>query len=262
LNGSQKLKSFMSPPNLFESFADESPAGTEFRRLHMRLTRESDGNRLRTVQVTSSRRGEGKSTVAAHLALTIARHTPGRVGLIDCDLRKPRLHELYGLDQSKGMTDFMRGILPLNAVLKETMQPNLRVITSGRVISGPSKLFETEVIQRAFAKINQEFDIVLVDSPPLLPVSDPLLLAEEMDGVILVVMAGRTPRQVVRRAREMLSTVEANVLGAVVNNADEALPYYYDYKYYGYDEEVPRIKTRGMSRGEVKLVAPKGKDRK
>jgi capsular exopolysaccharide synthesis family protein len=250
-----------TPPSVFESFADESPAGTEFRRLHVRLSRDG-GSRLQTIQITSSRRGEGKSTVAAHLALTIARHTQGRVGLVDCDLRKPRIHELYGLEQGKGMTDFMRGILPLKTVMKETRQPNLRVITSGRVISGPSKLFETEVIQRAFSKIVEEFDIVLVDSPPLLPVSDPLLLASEMDGVLMVVMAGRTPRQVVRRARGLLTTVEANVLGVVVNNASEALPYYYDYKYYGYDEEVPRMKARGVSRSKVRLVAPQGQDRK
>lgn len=252
----------MTPPTYpIEEFADESPAGTEFRRLHVQLTRVGEGDRLRTFQITSSRRGEGKSTTAAHLALTIARHTQGRVGLVDCDLRKPRLHEIYGVPQAKGMTDFMRGILPLKGVIKETLQPNLSLITSGRVISGPSKLFETEVIQLAFSKITPEFDIVIVDSPPLLPVSDPLLLASEMDGVLLVVMAGRTPRQVVRRARALLSTVEANVLGVVVNNAAEALPYYYDYKYYGYDEEVPRMKVRGASRSKVKLVAPQAEDR-
>lgn len=250
-----------APISPIESFDDESPAGTEFRRLHVQLTRVADGGRLRTLQITSSRRGEGKSTTAAHLALTIARHTQGRVGLIDCDLRKPRLHEIYGVPQAKGMTDFMRGILPVKAVMKETLQPNLMIITSGRVISGPSKLFETEVIQLAFSKIAPEFDFMVVDSPPLLPVSDPLLLASEMDGVLLVVMAGRTPRQVVRRARALLSTVEANVLGVVVNNATEALPYYYDYKYYGYDEEVPRMKLRGAPRSKVKLVAPQTEDR-
>jgi capsular exopolysaccharide synthesis family protein len=248
--------------NVFENFADESPAGTEFRRLHVRIMRETNGGALRTLQITSSRRGEGKSTTSAYLALTIARHMQGRVALIDCDLRKPRVHELYGLPQAKGMTDFMRGILPLKAVIKDTPQPNLKAITSGRVISGPSKLFETEVIQAAFAKIVEEFELVLVDSPPILPVSDPLLLAPEMDGVLLVVMAGKTPRQVVRRARELLSNVEANVLGVVVNNAAEALPYHYDYKYYGYEEEVPRIQSRGSSRGEVKLVAPQAEARK
>jgi capsular exopolysaccharide synthesis family protein len=248
--------------SVFHAFADESPAGTEFRRLHVRLTRESEGSPLRTLQVTSARRGEGKSTVSAHLALTMARHTQGTVAMVDCDLRKPRIHELYDLPQAKGMTDFMRGILPLNAVVKETPQPNLKAITSGRVISGPSKLFETDVIRRTFAKLIEEFDLVVIDSPPLLPVSDPLLLAPEMDGVLLVVMAGKTPRQVVRRARSLLSTVEANVLGAVVNNAAEALPYHYDYKYYGYDEEVPRIRTSGPSRGKVKLVAPQAETRK
>jgi Mrp family chromosome partitioning ATPase len=84
-----------------------------------------------------------------------------------------------------------------------------------------------------------------------------------MDGVLLVVLAGKTPRQVVRRARDLLSSVEANVLGVVVNNANQALPYYYDYKYYGYEEEVPRIRDgRGSFRaGEVKLIAPQAEDR-
>jgi capsular exopolysaccharide synthesis family protein len=247
--------------DLFATFSDESPAGTEFRRIHVRLQREAAGHPPKTIQVTSARRGEGKSTVSAHLALTVARHMQGRVLLVDCDLRKPRVHELYGLPQARGMTDFMRGILPLKAVIKDTPQANLKAITSGRVISGPSKLFLTDVIQQSFARIEAEFDVVIVDSPPLLPVSDPLLLAPEMDGVLLTVLAGKTPRQVVRRARDLLATVEANVLGVIVNNAAEALPYYYDYKYYGYAEEVPRLKDRSPSRGEVKLVTPQAENR-
>jgi capsular exopolysaccharide synthesis family protein len=244
-------------PGVIDLFPDESPAGTEFRRLHVRLQRESGSNGLRLLQITSARRGEGKSTTTCYLALTVARHSPTNILLVDCDLRKPRVHEIYGLTQAKGMTDLMRGILPLKAVIKDTAQPNLKVVTSGRVISGPSKLFQPDVIQRTFAQLCADFPIVIVDSPPLLPVSDPLLLAPEMDGVILVVQAGKTPRQVVRRAKDLLATVEANVLGVVVNNAAEALPYYYDYKYYGYDEEVPRIRDgRGSHRGEVKLVAP------
>jgi len=247
--------------DLFALFQDESPAGTEFRRIHVRLQREAGDTALRTIQVTSARRGEGKSTVTAHLALTVARHVQGRVLLVDCDLRKPRVHELYGLPQARGMTDFMRGILPLKAVIKDTPQPNLKAITSGRVISGPSKLFLTDVIQQSFARLTAEFDLIFVDSPPLLPVSDPLLLAPEMDGVLLTVLAGKTPRQVVRRAKDLLATVEANVVGVVVNNASEALPYYYDYKYYGYEEEVPRLKDRNPSRGEVKLVTPQAENR-
>jgi capsular exopolysaccharide synthesis family protein len=247
---------------IVDQFPDESPAGTEFRRLHVRLQRQAGPNGLRRLQITSARRGEGKSTTTCYLALTVARHTPSNILLVDCDLRKPRVHELYGLPQARGMTDLMRGILPLKAVIKDTTQPNLKVITSGRVISGPSKLFQSEVIQRTFDLLCAEFPIVIVDSPPILPVSDPLLLAPEMDGVLLVVQAGKTPRQVVRRARDLLSTVEANILGVVVNNAAEALPYYYDYKYYGYDEEVPRIRDgRGSPRGEVKLVAPQAENR-
>ncbi|MGD8394434.1 MAG: CpsD/CapB family tyrosine-protein kinase [Candidatus Eiseniibacteriota bacterium] len=242
--------------NIFEYFEDESPAGTEFRRLHVRLLRQADSQPLKTVQFTSSRRGEGKSTTSTHLALSVARHTEGKVLLVDLDLRKPRVHEIYGLPQAKGMTDFMRGVLPMAAVLKETEQPNLKVITSGRVISGPSKLFEEQVLRRTLQQLSDAFDLCIIDSPPLLPVSDPLLLAPRVDGVVLVVLAGRTPRQVVRRSRELLSDVEANVLGAVVNNAQEALPYYYDYKYYGYEEEVPRVRApRGERRGEVKLVS-------
>jgi len=248
-------------PGIIEQFPDESPAGTEFRRLHVRLQRQAGTTGLRRLQVTSARRGEGKSTTTCYLALTVARHSTTNVLLVDCDLRKPRVHEIYGLPQAKGMTDLMRGILPLKSVVKDTAQPNLKVITSGRVISGPSKLFQPEVIQHTFNQMCAEFPIVIVDSPPLLPVSDPLILAPEMEGILLVVQAGKTPRQVVRRAKDLLATVEANVLGVVVNNAAEALPYYYDYKYYGYDEEVPRIRDGRPPRGEVKLVAPQAENR-
>ncbi len=247
--------------SIFDRFDDESPAGTEFRRLHVRLLREAESQALHTLQFTSSRRGEGKSTTSSHLALTMARHMEGRVIYVDCDLRKPRVHEIYGLPQAKGMTDLMRGVLPMKAVMKDTPQKNLKIITSGRVISGPSKLFDPKVIETTFDAIKAEADLVVVDSPPLLPVSDPLLLAPHMDGVVLVVMAGRTPRQVVRRSRELLQDVDARILGAVVNNAVEALPYYYDYKYYGYEEEVPRVKRRSAGeRGNVRLVEPANQD--
>jgi capsular exopolysaccharide synthesis family protein len=258
-----KLPANRAHTNLLSQFTDESPAGTEFRRLYLRVLKTTGGNGdSGCVMVTSARRGEGKSTTTSYLALTIARHGPANVLLVDCDLRKPRVHEIYGIPQARGMTDLLRGILPLKAVVKDTPQPNLKVITSGRVISGPSKLFQPDVIRRTFAEITAEYPLVIVDSPPVLPVSDPLLLAPEMDGVLLVVLAGKTPRQVVRRARDLLSSVEANILGVVVNNATQALPYYYDYKYYGYEEEVPRIRDgRSAFRGEVKLIAPQAEDR-
>ena len=115
---------------------------------------------------------------------------------------------------------------------RDTPVENLKVIPAGAKIASPAHLFEGSILSEIFKKIRFYYDIVIVDSAPVIPVSDPMLISSEVDGVILVILAGKTPRNVATRARDILLDANANVLGAVVNNLSEVLPYYYDRKYY------------------------------
>ncbi len=221
---------------IFEVFDQESPMATEMRRLYSNI-RHIGTEKKRSFLVTSANRGEGKSTVASHLALTVARFRGKKSLIVDADLRRPRIHGIFNVDRGPGLLECLRdGVDPLE-VVKDTPIENLKVITAGKRIKSPSHLFEGDVISEIFGKIKFYYDIVIVDSAPVIPVSDPMLLSSEVDGVLLILLAGMTPRNVALRTRDILLDANANILGLVVNNLSEVLPYYYDYKYYGYSKE-------------------------
>jgi capsular exopolysaccharide synthesis family protein len=185
--------------------------------------------------VTSSQRDEGKTTAATHLALTAARYGTKKVVLVDLDLRRPRIHSVTGLPQKQGVVDVLRGELPIESTFKSTPLPNLTVMTSGRALASPSGLLDSPALGAMLSSLKQKFELVIVDAPPSIPVTDPMLIGPQVDATLLVVMAGEVPRQVVRRAAAMIKDSGARLLGVIVNNLDEVLPYYYDYNYYGYE---------------------------
>ena len=222
---------------IYEIFDQESPIATEMRRLYSNIRNIDGRSPKRSFLVTSANRGEGKSTVASHLALTVARFRGKKSLIVDADLRRPKLHDIFDVPKEPGLYECLNGeIDPLDAV-KDTPIENLKVIPAGRRVKSPAHLFEGDVMKEFFEKIKFYYDIVIVDSAPIIPVSDPMLISSVIDGVILVLLAGRTPRNVSLRARNILLDANANLLGVVVNNMSEVLPYYYDYRYYGYTED-------------------------
>lgn len=221
---------------IYNVFHQESPMATEMRRLYSNVSHLHGKPNMRSFLVTSANRGEGKSTISSHLALTVARFKGKKSLIVDADLRQPKLHHIFNVPREPGLLECLHGkIDPLEAV-KETPIGNLKVIPAGARIESPAHLFEGDILSEIFKKIRFYYDVVIVDSAPVIPVSDPMLIASEVDGVILVVLAGKTPRKVTARARDILLDANANLLGVVVNNLSEVLPYYYDYKYYGYRE--------------------------
>jgi capsular exopolysaccharide synthesis family protein len=222
---------------IYEIFDQESPIATEMRRLYSNIRHIDGRSPKRSFLITSADRGEGKSTVASHLALTVARFRGKKSLVVDADLRKPKLHQIFDVPKEPGLFECLNGeIDPLDAV-KDTPIENLKVIPAGRRVKSPAHLFEGDIMTEIFEKIKFYYDIVIVDSAPIVPVSDPMLISSVVDGVILVLLAGRTPRSVAMRAKNILLDANANLLGVVVNNMSEVLPYYYDYKYYGYMED-------------------------
>lgn len=222
---------------IYNVFDQESPMATEMRRLYSNIRHLHGKPDLRSFLVTSAHRGEGKSTIASHLALTVARFKGKKSLIVDADLRRPRLHQVFGVPKEPGLLECLQGKMDPLDVVKDTPVENLKVIPAGSRIASPAHLFEGDILSEIFKKIRFYYDIVIVDSAPVIPVSDPMLISSEVDGVILVLLAGKTPRHVATRARDILLDANANLLGVVVNNLSEVLPYYYDYKYYGYREQ-------------------------
>lgn len=225
---------------VFETYHPESVVGTEFRRLLHNITRPVDGISRKSFLITSAMLAEGKSTVAAYLALTAASHKKRRTVLIDADLRRPAIHRMFGLEPEKGFSDLITGDLKIEDALKQTPVPDLSILTAGSPKQNPAQLFDSDATSAIIEQAKFYFDFVFVDTAPVIPVSDPISLAPELDGVLLVVKAGATQMAVIKRAYDIVSRSDATIVGVVLNNVNGVLPYYYNYTYYGYSYAVHR----------------------
>jgi len=222
-----------SKPTIFAYYEDESTGATEFRRLARNVRRPGNPSEVKSILVTSAAKHEGKSLIAANLAITIAkRENDKEILLIDCDLRRPMIHSLFGIEMEPGFASLLAGEVEPNDVVHDTELGNLKIIPSGRVVDPPSYLLASA--KDALGKCKGQFDVLICDAPPVVPVDDVGILGPHLDGVLLVVLAGKTDRMVVKRAIDILHDVNAEVLGIALNNLHGVLPYYYDYKYYRY----------------------------
>ncbi len=219
---------------LLQTLAKETPVSFEFRRMARKLKSRNGGDIPKSILVTSAYRGEGKTTVAACLAATLAKHYGRSTVIVDCDLRKPRVHRIMAVERKPGISDALeRGHL-LGSDVKPTFFENLFVVPCGTRHEQPTWLLEAFPNSRVMTELLERFDHVIVDSAPNVAVPDALLIGTELDAVVFVLKAGVTPREVVSRGVELQSEENGNVVGLVVNNIERVLPYYYDYKYYGY----------------------------
>jgi succinoglycan biosynthesis transport protein ExoP len=194
-----------------------SPAAEAFRTIRTNLAHAPGGSDARTIVVTSPAALDGKSTVAANLAVAFAQ-AGRRTILVDADMRKPSIHELFGLDNSVGLADVLETEAHgLRAVFRPSETPGLRVITSGPIPSHPAELLGTARARAVFDRLAADADIVVIDSPPALAATDAALLATRADGVILVVAGGSTRRAATTAAEEALRRVGGTVLGVVLD---------------------------------------------
>ncbi len=222
--------------SILDYFDLESSYAAEFRRLLHNLNGQGkvEGEKPKTILITSAMLSEGKSTITAFLGITAAVHKHRKTLLVDCDLRRPTMHKLFGVDRESGVVEALTEGRTVTEVIKKTREENLDIITAGKAVPKPTEVFDSAAIRKLLEEVRFYYDLILVDCAPALPVSDPMLLASEMDGVIMVVKAGTTQREVARRAAELLSGDKTRFLGVVLNNLTNALPYYYDESYYGY----------------------------
>lgn len=196
-------------------------------------------NRLKTIVVTSSKRGEGKTNTCVNLAVTLAQANK-RVLVMDCDLRNPKIHRILQLGNRDGMSSFLLdGSKPLRQLIVPTSIPGLSVLTSGQTPPNPSELIESPLMKKCLAALSQHFDHILIDTPPLLAVTDGSILANIVDGVILVIRGGDTTREAIIRSKYLLKCARARIIGTMLNNVDlHACDHsYYSRYFYGYGIE-------------------------
>lgn len=202
-----------------------------YRSLRTSIKFSSVDNPIKTIVVTSSVTGEGKSTVAGNLA-NILSQDGARVLVIDADLRKPAMHYNFFISNGEGLTDVLVGNADLKSVVKK-VDNSLFIITSGTVPPNPSEILGSKSMENLLEELSINFDYIILDTPPVLPVTDALLLAAKADATIMVVKARKTKEKMVKQTYDELIGVRANVIGSVLNECDKSI----DNKYYGYYEE-------------------------
>jgi succinoglycan biosynthesis transport protein ExoP len=184
--------------------------------------------------ITSAGRGEGKSTICALLGIVAARIFHRHTLIIDGDMRRPTIHQLLDLSQKPGLFEVLHGKATLDVARRPTALPLLHALPSGKPGPHVSDAYDDDAFEKLIQGMRPSYDLIFIDAAPVVPVVEPIMMAEHADGILLVAMAGKTPITMIRRMRGILAPVEAKVAGAIVNNATEGLPYYYDYSYYGY----------------------------
>ena len=208
---------------------------------------------LNSVQVTSAHAGEGKSTTLANLAVAFARAGRG-VTIICCDLRRPRIHEFFGLSNEVGFTSLLLGEVTVSDALQPVPgEANLFVLSAGPPPPNPSELLSSARAREVVASIERSSDLVLIDSPPVLPVSDALIVSGMVDATLLVASAKGSSRRALHRAVEVLRQVDASLVGTVLNNAESQETY----GVYGYS--APRSNGSNGSNGESTASTPRGR---
>ncbi len=216
----------------------KAPETEAYRTLRTNIQFSSVDKPLRTLLVTSSSPGEGKSTTTANLAVVLAQ-TGKRVVVVDTDLRRPVQHKVFGVPNNTGLTTALLNgdNIHLDGHLQPTEIENLQVLTSGPIPPNPSELLGSHRMARLIEALTQQADIVLFDSPPVLAVTDAAVLGRQVDGVLLVADAGATREHALASATEELRKTGANVLGVALNRLDARRGGYYYYYYYYYTDE-------------------------
>ena len=213
-------------PLLVAGLAPKSLAAEQYRQLRTRIAHTEGAQNLRTVLVTSPQKGEGKSITSANLALTIAQELQRRVVIVEADLRKPSLRHLFGLPPGPGLSEYLSGAADLQEVMRFLPDHNLTVIDAGTTPANPAELLGSTAMRRLLDQLRTRFDRVILDTPPVLPLADVAVLAPLVDGTLMVVRAGVTPKPAIENALRAFDS--SRLLGVVLNESGMEEDYRYE----------------------------------
>lgn len=220
--------------------ANRSPIAEAYNSIRTFLLLSTGGKPPRVMAVTSPARDEGKTTTAINTGISFTK-SDAKVVVIDADMRKPRLHRLFNLDNSTGLSTYLSGNMEFSENLIRTTEiPLLNIITSGPASPNPAELLSSSRFSELIQNLCQNYDFILIDTPPVLGISDSLIVSQHTDGVIMVIRSGDTPKEAALEARRMLEGVNAKILGVVLNSINQGImrySYYYNYYRYYYGEK-------------------------
>lgn len=211
----------------------KSPVSEAFRTLRTNIQFANVDNELKSIAFTSAGPGEGKSSTIANIAVAIAQ-TGKSILVIDADLRNPSQHKIYGLSNGEGLSTTLVTEVPLLSQVQKGALEGLDVLPAGPIPPNPAELLGSRKMRQLLDEAKNHYDMILIDTPPTIAVADSSILAQIVDGVILILSSGEVNRDYAIRAKEQLDKVGAKILGAVLNKVElKTKEHYYYYYYHG-----------------------------
>ena len=204
-----------------------------YRMLRTSLLLSTAGKPPRTILLTSSQPGEGKTTTAINTAISMAQ-LGSSVLLIDADMRRPTIHKTFKMPHVRGLSTYLAGNGDIDSFIAKLPMPNLSVLTAGPIPPNPAELISSDRMRDMLRTLSDRFDHIIIDSPPLITVTDPVILSTMVDGSMLVVQSGRSTKELIRRARQELAGVNARIFGVILNNVDIMRDGYDEFYYHRY----------------------------
>lgn len=243
--GSWQLLAGQKHTELLVGADARAPLAEAYRHLRTAVLLSSAGRAPRTLLITSSVPGEGKTTTAVNLALSLAQ-TGASVLIIDADMRRPRLHSIFDIEKGKGLSTILSSDLSeaeILSLIEQDESSGLYLLAAGFIPPNPAELISSEQMSRLIQTVETTFAHIIIDSPPIASFTDGVLISSMVDGVILVVHGGKSSRSIVRRSKQLLQDVGAKIFGVVVNNLDVRSHdyYYYQQSYYTTNTEGERF---------------------
>lgn len=240
----------MDKPKLIVHTNPKSPVSEAYRMIRTSIQFSSLDDPIKTIVITSAGPNEGKTTSVVNLGIAMAQ-SGFKVLLIDGDLRKSQLHKVFGISNQSGLTNVLVNELDYKEGISSTFIEGLEVLSSGVIPPNPSELLASNKMKQLLNKISEDYDYVLIDTPPAAIVTDASILSAIVDGTVLVCASGQASIGETRRAKELLKNVNANIIGVVLNKISMKQRNYYQYYYTYYGEEYDsgknkkRLKTNG-----------------
>lgn len=246
----KKVENTKIEPHVVAFHDPASPVGEQYKIIRTNIQSMRSKGDYKTFLVTSSVNGEGKTVTSVNLALTMANDLNNKsILLIDADMRKGKVARYLGLNSKPGLSEILKGEIEPDAAFVSPNINNLTIIPSGRVPKNPAELLGSKKMSSLLASLRARFDYIFIDSPPVMPLTDPCILGGMTDGVILVVQAARTQRDMVKTVENRLLQAHAKLLGYIITNVEYHLPHYlyrYVHEYDGYkayhEPEVEAVK--------------------
>lgn len=248
INGNGINKKVKSPRDINTQIAlvvknePKSPLAEVFKSIRTSILFSSDNGSPKIVLITSSQPKEGKTTSAVNLAISM-QMLDKKVVIVDADMRNPQLHKYFNLDNSYGLSKFLQNNVDKGKLLQPSGLKDLFVITSGPRPQNPSELLSSSHMIHLIDKLKENFDFIVIDSPPVIAVTDSIIISRLVDSVVLIINSDKTPKEMAIRARDKLLSVNSPLQGAVLNFADTSKNSYYQYYYYRYDYYPEKVQT-------------------